>query len=75
MLEQWICSGLNLWILVGLVIALFGIGLQLQRLNNAEVLCIIAPCHDSATLKSFHVLRTGGDIHLKTAALVELNVP
>lgn len=27
MLEQWICSGLNLWILVGLVIALFGIAL------------------------------------------------
>lgn len=27
MFEQWICSGLNLWILVGLVIALFGIAL------------------------------------------------
>ena len=27
MLEQWIYSGLNLWILVGLVIALFGIAL------------------------------------------------
>lgn len=27
MLEQWICSGLNLWILVGLVIALFDIAL------------------------------------------------
>ena len=57
------------------VIALFGIGLQLQRFNDAEVLCIIAPCHNSATLKDGYILRTGSDIHLKTAALVELNVP
>jgi len=27
MLEQWVYSGLNLWILIGLVVALFGIAL------------------------------------------------
>ena len=27
MLEQWVLSGLNLWILIGLVVALFGIAL------------------------------------------------
>ena len=27
MLEQWVYSGLNLWILTGLVVALFGIAL------------------------------------------------
>jgi len=27
MFEQWILSGLNLWILIGLVVALFGIAL------------------------------------------------
>lgn len=27
MLEQWILSGLNLWILIGLVVALLGIAL------------------------------------------------
>ena len=57
------------------VIALFGIGLQLQRFNDAEVLCIIAPCHNSATLKDGYILGTGSDIHLETATLVELNVP
>ena len=27
MLEQWLLSGLNLWILIGLVVALMGIAL------------------------------------------------
>ena len=27
MLEQWVLSGLNLWILIGLVVVLFGIAL------------------------------------------------
>ena len=27
MLEQWVLSGLNLWILIGLIVALFGIAL------------------------------------------------
>ena len=27
MLEQWVLSGLNLWVLIGLVVALFGIAL------------------------------------------------
>ena len=57
------------------VITLFSIGLQLQRLNNAEVLCIITPRQNSATLKDGYILRTGSDIHLKAAALVKFNVP
>ena len=57
------------------IIALFGIGFQLQRFNNAKMLGIITPCHNSATLKDGYILQTGSDIHLKTAALVELNVP
>ena len=57
------------------IIALFGIRLQLQRFNDAEVLCIIAPRHNSATLKDRYILRTGSDVHLKATALVELNVP
>lgn len=35
MLEQWVFSGLNLWILIGLVVALLGIAL---------IICMLPVC-------------------------------
>lgn len=37
MLEQWVLSGLNLWILIGLVVALFGIALIICMLPVRKI--------------------------------------
>lgn len=57
------------------VVAVLCIGVDLYGLNHAEMLTVIISAHDAPGLKNRKILRIGGDIHLKAAALVVFNIP
>lgn len=51
------------------VVAVLDICVYKHRFDDAEVLVIVITPDDSAGLKNLNVLRIGGDIHFKAAAL------
>ena len=57
------------------VVAVLHIGIDLHRFNDAEMLVVIISADNASGLEDVHVLRIGGDIHLKAAAFVVFNIP
>ena len=57
------------------VVAVLDICVYKHRFDDAEMLVIVITTDDPAGLENLNILRIGGDIHLKTAALVIFYIP
>ena len=57
------------------IVAVFGIGVDLYRLDDSEVPVIIIPPDNASGLEYLDRQRTCGNIHLKLSALVVFNIP
>lgn len=57
------------------IVAVLHIGIDENRLNDTKMLTVIISADNAPRLEDVHILRVGGDIHLKAAAFVVFDIP